>query len=346
VLARPRPRLRRRAAALAPALALTGLALASCAGAAPTHSTTATGPPPAAHSATAPCGAATQATVAAVDADVTEHIYLNELAGGEVNFDIANIISARDLRKAVAADDKVATFAAARRIVFHPAWHIVRLQVFDAAGKLLADFGGTYAIAPVGGILQSGARTIGRFLMTVQDDVGVTKLETRFVGNPIAIYLASGFLVADRYATFPPTSPPGPTLTVGTKRYLVVRQTVEAFPSGSLLEVTLVPPPPPSLTPLDCTLVRAQEFGRIAMRLAALATDLPHEYRGYATTVAIYTGINVFVRRGSRLLGTSGGSGPASPPASGTVTYMDRTWLVFSFKAAPPARVYLLIPPA
>ena len=326
------------------AVALAGLALASCGAGAQAPSRTATRSVSATSTAAA-CGAETQATVAAVDANAAEHIYANELAGGEVDFDIAKVTGAADLRRAVAADDKAAALRAATRIVYHPAWHIVRLQVFDASGKLLADFGGAYVIAPVAGILRSGSRTIGRFLMSVQDDTGETKLETRFVGNPIAIYI-SGFLVADRYATFPPEEPPGPSLTVGPTRYAVVRQTLEAFPSGPLVEMMLVPPPAPSLARLGCPLVRAQEFGRIATRLAALATDLGHQYPGYAATVATYTGADVFVRSTGRQLGTSGGNGPARLPTSGTVSYLGKTWLVFSFEPLPPARIYLLIPPS
>ncbi len=314
------------------------IALASCGSAAPAPSARVASSPGA-------CGAAAQATVAAVDATVAAHIYGNELAGREVNFDIANITGATDLRKAVAADDAPATLKAVTRIVYHPAWHIVRLRVFNAAGKLLADFGGPHVIAPVAGVLQSGSRTIGRFVMSVQDDTGETKLETRFVGNPVAIYFR-GAVVAERQASFPPAPPPGSSLTIGATRYAVVSQTFKSFPSGALVEVMLVPPPAPSLRRLSCPLVRTQEFGRIALRLAALATDLAHQYPGYAATVATYTGANVFVRSGSRLLGTSGGAGPAKPPMSGTIVYLGKTWLVFSASPLPPARIYLLIPPS
>ena len=339
MLAWPRPLSRRRAAALALGLALAAVALASCVGAAPAPSTTTT-----ASREAAACGAATQATLAAVDATVAQHIYANELAGREVSLDVAGVTGAADLRRAVGADDAAATLRAARRIVYHPAWHIVRLRVFDASGRLLADFGGAHVIAPVAGVLKSGSRTIGRFVMSVQDDIGETKLETRFVGDPVAIYV-SGSLVAERYATFPVSAPPGPSLTIGATRYAVVSQTFRAVPSGELTEVMLVPPPAPSLRRLRCPLVRAQEFGRVARRLAALATDLGHQYPGYAATVATYTGVEVFVLSGSRLLGTSAGGAPAKPPTSGTLAHRGKSWLVFSFQPLPPARIYLLIPP-
>ena len=38
---------------------------------------------------------------------------------------------------------------------------------------------GPYVIAPVTGSLRSGGKVIGSFVMSVQDDVGFTKLETR-----------------------------------------------------------------------------------------------------------------------------------------------------------------------
>ena len=42
-----------------------------------------------------------------------------------------------------------------KRIVYHPFWHIVRLRVLDASGRVLADFGGPDVIAPVSGTLRS-----------------------------------------------------------------------------------------------------------------------------------------------------------------------------------------------
>ena len=110
--------------------------------------------------------------------------------------------SAPDLLAAVASHDGAGALEAVTRLVFHPHWHIVRLRVLDVAGHVLADVGGPYVIAPVAGVLRSGGRVAGSFVMSVQDDVGVTKLETRFVGDPIAIYVG-GRRVASLGASFP-----------------------------------------------------------------------------------------------------------------------------------------------
>jgi hypothetical protein len=291
------------------------------------------------------CGTGTLAALAAVDAAAAEHIYANELAGTEVSFDLAQVTGAADLRSAVAAGNAAATYAAAHRIVFHPGWHIVRLRVLSAAGRLLADIGGPYVIAPVAGVLRWRGRTVGRFVMSVQDDTGETKLETRFIGDPIGIYVGRQ-LVAERNASLPPVPPAGSALTLARTRYAVVRQTFRSFPTGPLEEVLLVPPPSRSLQRASCDSVRAGEFGRIAARLAALATALRKQYPGYAATVHIYTGAEVFVRDGARQIASSDGAGPRHLPRTGSVSYQGRRWVVFSFEPRPPARVYVLGPAA
>ncbi len=291
------------------------------------------------------CAAATLATIAAVDAASSHDIYANELAGTEVSYDLAQITGASDLLAAVAADNAAATLRAVSRIVFHPAWHIVRLRVLDSRGRILADVGGPYVIAPVSGVLRDRGRIVGSFVMSVQDDVGYTKLVTRFIGDPVGVYLA-GKLVAERYAALPPTPPGATTLTLGGVHYQVISETDTAFPAGTLTAVILVATPPASLETQSCAAVRAGEFGRIGERFARLAIDLPDHYPGFATTVHIYTGAEVFVRDGAKQLGSSSGAGPRTLPNAGTISYDGSSWLIYSFEPSPPARVYMLIPPA
>src|SRR5581483_10510940 len=124
------------------------------------------------------------------------------------------------------------------------------------------------------------------------------------------------------------------------------RLRLRSFPSGTLEEVVLVAPASRGLARQPCTSVRAGEFGRIAERLAALATALTRQYRGYAATVALYTGAALFVRSGARQLASSDGAGPRQIPAAGTVRYRGRAWPVFSFAPRAGTRVYVLAPPA
>ena len=293
----------------------------------------------------AACGTAGVATVAAVDATAATDIYANELSGTEVSFDAAQVTGAADLLSAVAAGNRAAVLRAVTRIVYHPAWHIVRLRVIASSGQILADFGGPYVIAPVAGTLRLRGRGVGRFLMSVQDDTGYTKLETRFIGDPIGIYLA-GKLVAERYAALPGAPPAAASLTLAHVAYRVLDETYNAFPSGTLSAVILVPPAGSSLERQPCTQVRSGEFGRIAERIARLAPTIAQHYTGFARTAHLYTGAEIFVRQGSRQIASSAGAGPPSLPTSGTVSYEGRPWLVFSFQPQPSTRVYVLAPPA
>jgi hypothetical protein len=297
----------------------------------------------------AACGGATVATIASADASMLTDIYRNELAGTEVSFDVAKITGAADLLSAVARGDRAAARKAVSRLVYHPAWHIVRLRALDAAGRVLADVGGPDVIAPVSGVLRSGAGdVIGSFVMSVQDDAGVTKLEHRFIGDPIGIYLR-GTLVAQRGARFPAAPPNGSGRTLRGVRYSLVTEIYNAFPSGTLSAVILVAPPARSRVSQPCATVRAGEFGRVAGRLTGLLGPLVQHYYGYAFWVQIYTGAEVFVRDpdGTQLTSSTGaGAGPAVLPASGTVSYQGKNWLVFSSTPYPPTRVYMLIAPA
>ena len=291
------------------------------------------------------CGVSTGPTIAAVDAIVARRIYQNELAGSEVSEDLAHVGAASDLASATARGDPAAAFRAVHRLVFHPHWHIVRLRILDLRGRLLADVGGPFVIAPVRGVIRSRGRTVGRFLMSVQDDVGEAKLVQRFIGNAAGLYVA-GRLVAGWGGSFPSAEPSASSLVLGGRRYLVARQTFSAFPSGALDELQLIASPPPALTHSACASVAAGAYGAVAVRFAHLATNLARSYYGYAATVTLYTGALVFVRSGTHQLASSGGAGPASLPQSGTASYRGRTWLVYSFAPGATARVYVLAPPA
>ena len=294
----------------------------------------------------APCGSATTATIGAVDASVVAHIYANELGGAEVAADLQHVMGATDLSTGVAHADQKAVLAATTRIVYHRYWHIVRLRVTDLHGRVLADVGGPYVTAPVNGTISAGGRTVGHFVMSVQDDYGVVKLEWRFIGDPAAIYVGTAPVTVYGTVTFPTGVPHGPTVTLAGTTYRVQTQTLAAFPAGTVTLVQLVTPPPAGVSAEPCAVVRANEYGHVASWLARLASDLPHNYAGYASALHTFSGALVFVRIGSRRLASSGGAGPNTLPASGSVSYEGRTWLVYSFQPSPPARVYLLVPPS
>jgi hypothetical protein len=290
------------------------------------------------------CGSATASTLATVDAMVAGNIYRNELNGTETQTDLGHVKYDPVLLAALADGDRAGAAQAVARLVYHHFWHIVRLRVLDASGRLVADVGGPHVIAPVSGLLRSAAGApLGSFVMSVQDDVGFTKLEVRAVGDPIGVY-SGGRLVAELGAAFPNSEPTGASLTLGGVSYLPDSLPYGAFPAGTLDAVLAVPVPPAALTRQSCLAVSVGEVGRVAERLALRFHPLATNYPNFVEVVHSETGAVVVVRIGLREVAGSEGLGPATLPLSGTVSYERRNWSVFSFAPTPPARVYLLIP--
>jgi hypothetical protein len=290
------------------------------------------------------CGPATTSTLQAVDAMVANNIDRGELSGSETQVDLSHVTGDADLLSALAADNATATARAVARIVYHHFWHIVRLRVLDGTGRLLADVGGPNVIAPVDGVLRSAAGAqIGSFVMSVQDDIGFAKLETRAVGDPIGIYVG-GRLVAERGGTFPKLEPVGATVALAGVRYSAQTLTYDAFPSGTLDAVIALAPPTAAQSEQSCGAVVVGEIGRVAERLALRFHPLAASYGNFVEVVHSETGADVVVRIGLRVIAGSGGPGPLTLPRSGTVSYEDRLWSVFTFAPTPPAMVYLLIP--
>jgi hypothetical protein len=298
---------------------------------------------PASGAVAAACGPATLSTLATLDASVATNIYRGELGGSETKVDIGHVTTAADLLAAVAADNRVNTISAVKRLVYHPFWHIVRLRVLDASGKLLADFGGPYVIAPVTGVLRSGGKVVGSYVMSVQDDVGFTKLESRAVGDPIAIYV-NGRRVTEIGGDFPLAQPAGASLTLDGTDYGAVSLTYNAFPTGTLVAVLAVPAPTLQAQSQSCAAVSLTESERVIKRIAARFQPLAARYENFVETVHADTAALVIVRIGLRAIAGSEGPGPATLPQSGTVVYEGKTWSVFSFAPTPPARIFVLVP--
>jgi hypothetical protein len=284
------------------------------------------------------CGRASAAAVSAVDVAAARHIYAGELHGGETRADIGHVTASEALLSATAASNPAAVQAAVHNLVYAPRWHIVRLRVLKA-GNVLADVGGPHVIAPVSGKLRWHGRTVGSYVMSVQDDVGFVKLVSRFIGAPIDIYRNGSFLMGTLKPA-PRAVSTGATVTIAGSSYRANVMHAGAFPSGSL-EIPLFAKEPAAARG-SCTIVRSAAWGSVAAHIAARFKPLPPHYKDLVDIVRLTTSGVAFVRAGSRQL--AGGHGPARLPLSGTVTYRRRSWSVFSFEPAPPARIYVLTP--
>lgn len=287
------------------------------------------------------CGAATAQTIAAVDARVAHRIYRGETAGREVHEDLARIAGAAGLIGAVRSDSPIAARAAVHALVYAPHWHIVRLRAIRH-GRVLADVGGPYIIAPVTGTLREHGTKVGSFVTSVQDDVGYVKLVTRFVGVPIDLY-REGRPLMGTLSPAPRLPSDGTLLEADGKSYLVRVQRANAFPNGTLSVALLVPTPTHAQTEESCAAARDAAWGAIVEHVAARYKPLPPRYQALVGTLAGSTGGLAYVRVGAtQVAGLN--AGPKRLPMHGSVRYRRRTWQVFSWSPDPPARIYFLAP--
>ena len=147
-----------------------------------------------------------QAPIASVDGLLSQGIYAAEIRSREVSADAAHITHSQALLSALASNDTAAVHEAVHSIVYTPHWHIVRLRVVRA-GRVVADVGGPDVIAPISGSLRSRGRTLGTYVMSVQDNLGYVKLVTRFIGVPVNLYRNGSFLMGTLQ---PAPQPPAP----------------------------------------------------------------------------------------------------------------------------------------
>jgi hypothetical protein len=304
----------------------------------------------------AACGLAGAAHVVdAIDDGIAQQIYSEELKSAEVSADLARITSSTALASAVASGNLQQIRSATYAIVYTPVWHIVRLRVLSTSGQLLADVGGPDIIAPVSGQLTYDGRTVGSFVMSVQDDKGYKKLVNHITGAAVELYRAGKPLMGT--LPHPPLSPPrdGP-LRIGGRSYDVATYTVNAYPTGTLRVAVLVPVPSVALAALSCPEVKLATdttiVKNIAVGLTVSGFDITRNLDLFIQQAYGYTHLPVFVfDGGAEIYGTDyltpdGTPGaPASlTPKSTIVRYAGGTWLVSALRPFPPDWIYVLAP--
>jgi hypothetical protein len=192
------------------------------------------------------CGRTSQDTVVNTLRSVAELIYTGE-SGRSAHKQVLRVQHNKALLEAVANREPAATEAAIKALLNE---HIVRLRV-SAGGQLLSDVGGPYVLAPVTAPLRLHGRTIGSFVLSIQDDEGYLRLTRRLAGLAVLMYMnvvpGPPQLVKDSLGPAPgpalaavPAS--GPFRYEG-RSYRVFTVHAKAFPSGPLTIRVLVPIP-------------------------------------------------------------------------------------------------------
>jgi hypothetical protein len=349
----PRPLSRACAAIIAPALLAT--ALTGCGTSAQGASDTAGTLDSAARAAQASasgtssitgpaCGSAAPMVLAKTIGQAAMQIYAGERSSTGVSADKNQVESFEPLLSALASGSQASVKQAVTRLVYSGT-HIVRLRV-TRGGVLLADVGGPYILAPVGGNLRFHGRSVGRYLLSVQDDLGYVKLETRYIGVPLVLYGGSRRVPLEGALAPGPQSIPdlGPVHYRGAS-YEAFSFNAEAFPRGPL-RISLLVPLTGSLSHSSCAAIKISALGHIAQRVwhrFSLAGASPS---AYVHSSQALTGSLSYVRSGAHQLAGSTQPGPARIPGQGSVSYRGVNYGVSSFAAttaAGPARVYLLV---
>jgi hypothetical protein len=244
----------------------------------------------------------------------------------------------------VAAGDPVAARAAVRSIVFNHL-HIVRLRVIHD-GRVLSDVGGPFVLAPISGNLRLHGRLVGRYVLSIQDDVGYVKLAGRLAGLQV-VMRSGGRQVMSSLSPASGSIPRQGTLTFAGVTYVTHTIDGVAFPSGPLQIYLLARRPSPPFASRTCFQIKVAALGNVGVYVSRRFVLSNSSYGSYISVTQGLTHALVFVRDGSRQLAGSVRPAPALLPDSGTVRFHGLSYGVFSFptRAAGnrPIRITLLV---
>ena len=183
------------------------------------------------------CGRTEQDTLTNTLRQIASLIYIGEI-GPRAEHEIRRVQGDREMLRAVAARNPRATKLAIDKVLNE---HIVRLRV-SAAGHLLSDVGGPYVLGPRTAPLTLGGRTIGEFVLSIQDDAGYLKLTQRLAGLRVLMYMGSR-LVMNSISPVPAHVPAEGLISDAGHSYRVFTLHLRSFPGGPLRVVVFVPIP-------------------------------------------------------------------------------------------------------
>jgi len=293
----------------------------------------------------AACAGSAENTLSNTLGEVGERLYHGELSRtGSVATAIASVTSSTTLARALAAGDPVAAQAAVTGIVYNHL-HIVRLRVIHN-GRVLSDVGGPFVLAPLEGNIRLNGRVVGRYILSIQDDLGYLLLSGRLAGMQV-VMRAGGRQFMSSLRPAPPPIPEHGTLTLGGVAYVTHTIDATAFPSGPLQIHLLIPLPSQPFGSRTCFQIKVAALGEVALRVSRRYVFSPSTYGAYVTVAKGLTGTPVLIREGARQLAGSVRSAPRRLPGSGTVSFHGQTYGVFSFPihaaGGRAARVFLLV---
>jgi hypothetical protein len=188
------------------------------------------------------CGRTPADTIVNTLGRVAKLIYTGEV-GASALTQVHRVQHNQPLLRAVAQREPEATRLAIDNLLNE---HIVRLRVL-AGGQLLSDVGGPHVLAPVRARLRLGGKTIGSFVLSIQDDLGYLLLAQRLAGLKVVMHREAQ-VVMSSFRVTPAVIPPEGAFRYQGQTYRVLTLHAQAFPSGALRISVLIPFPYPEVT--------------------------------------------------------------------------------------------------
>ncbi len=186
------------------------------------------------------CGRTSAETVADTIGAAAVRIYRAEQSGPRARAVVRDFERSRSFQQAVANGDARATEAAIVAF-FKTRLHVVRVRA-TLAGRLVADVGGPHVLGPTAGkVRDARGHVVGRFLLSVQDDLGYLILAHRFTGAQVLLRQGETQVMGN-VTPGPPHVPARGELVYRGVRYQAYSFTAEAFPSGPLRVSLLMAP--------------------------------------------------------------------------------------------------------
>ena len=174
-------------------------------------------------------------------ATVAKRLYREESAGPAGRRNVARIARDQRFLAALRSGNAAAIRAAALHELFLPVKHVVRIRVVRG-GRTIIDVGGSFVSGSTSTELRAPDGTdLGRLEISMQDILGLTKLESRFTPAQIVVRGRPGHVLASIPSLTNAQLPSSGRVTVAGRQYAVSSFARTGF-AGEPLKVFVLEP--------------------------------------------------------------------------------------------------------
>jgi hypothetical protein len=238
---------------------------------------------------------ATGSCAAAIGSELSQigrNVAMQALNGRNMTASLLRLTSSRPLADAVARGDRAAIPALLPKLVRN---QVVRLEVTDRRGRLLARRGRTRAFYPRTGTLRApDGSVVGHVRVAVSPDAALVGIVHAVTGDQVVLTGAGGHRIIGTFPSTPTPAPGAHAVTGHGVRYTVSTFASEQFPKGKLQVHLLTPPQPQSLCASQAAETRMNTIASVGRKLVAAESNGPgvaHSLRYAARLPSMRQGI-------------------------------------------------------